>query len=631
MEAIRNQIQPPRLKKPVRITEQVWPEGTVPVVSVFNWAYNHAEFIRESIESILMQATTFPVEIIIHDDASTDGTSEIIRGYEAKYPKLFQNILQSENQWQKSGSVMAPLLSAPRGEYLALAHGDDYWTDPQKLQKQADYFQSNPGIQILCAEYLIRRGDLLMPPPLKLNRVVTFENWASPYSLSTFTAMFRQQDVVSRWPAKTVQHAKDIFLWRLLLQKGEAHVLPDCMAVYRVHRGGVWSLQNEFQQHFSNLQTARSMITHLGRQRDLRTFYSGALKACLRHLPQAGLEQLQTLIRYSCKSRPQAVPQLVAAWFKKRTQKETGFCRASQSEFPTPRAPRIGSPKFSVVVVTYRRPRELRLALEALEGQAGAPPHEVLIIDNDAESSARAVAAPFLARQVNWLYEVNSRNNVSLARNVGAGLARGEWLVFLDDDCVPGPDWLACAERILAAHPGPGLVMGGGYLPVVDRAAPLQILPKDRYLLEGNLFFPRKDYLDLEGMRTDLGPSSRRFGYHEGTELQMRHRKKFDAQHRLLLAPDLAVRHLEANRRNKALLAFLAGFDAVRAFSANRTSSKANTIYQLCKIPGPLLRLPLVLLAKDGAAGRRRWERELYRLGEIYGEIGQGRQKTKAR
>ena len=631
METSAPSKQPKWLEKPMRITEQTWPEGTEPTVSIISWVYNHERFLVDAIEGFLMQETTFPVEIILHDDASTDLSVAIIREYEAKYPRLFRNILRPKNMWKRGINVASEVYQYALGEFIALCEGDDYWTSLHKIQKQVDYFQSNPGIQILCAEYLIRHGDLMKPPPLKLNRVVTFENWASPYSLSTLTAMFRRQDVVSRWPAKTVQHAKDIFLWRLLLQKGEAHVLPDCMAVYRIHGGGVWSLQNEFQQHFSNLQTARSMITHLGRQRDLRTFYSGALKACLRHLPQAGLEQLQTLIRYSCKSRPQAVPQLVAAWFKKRTQKETGFCRASQSEFPTPRAPRIGSPKFSVVVVTHRRPRELRLALEALEGQAGAPPHEVLIIDNDAESSARAVAAPFLARQVNWLYEVNSRNNVSLARNVGAGLARGEWLVFLDDDCVPGPDWLATGERILAAHPGEGLVMGGGYLPVVDRAAPLQILPKDRYLLEGNLFFPRKDYLDLEGMRTDLGPSSRRFGYHEGTELQMRHRKKFDAQHRLLLAPDLAVRHLEANRRNKALLAFLAGFDAVRAFSANRTSSKANTIYQLCKILGPLLRMPLVLLSKDGAARRRRWERELYRLGEIYGEIGQGMQKTKAR
>ena len=136
--------QASRLPHPVRLTEQVWPEGTVPAVSVFNWAYNHVDFIRESIDSILMQETTFPVEIIIHDDASTDGTTEIIREYEAKYPQLFRNIIQTGNQWSQGKSVMDPMFTAPRGEFIALAHGDDYWTSPHKLQKQVVLLESKP-------------------------------------------------------------------------------------------------------------------------------------------------------------------------------------------------------------------------------------------------------------------------------------------------------------------------------------------------------------------------------------------------------------------------------------------------------------------------------------------------------
>lgn len=131
------------LDKPVVVTEQVWPDDTIPVVTVFNWVYNHKDFIRESIESILMQKTIFPIEIIIHDDASNDGTKEIIVEYQEKYPQLFRNILHEENQWSQGKGLMAPLFEKSRGKYFALSHGDDYWTDPLKLQKQVDFLERN--------------------------------------------------------------------------------------------------------------------------------------------------------------------------------------------------------------------------------------------------------------------------------------------------------------------------------------------------------------------------------------------------------------------------------------------------------------------------------------------------------
>jgi glycosyltransferase involved in cell wall biosynthesis len=85
------------LPRPVRITEHQWPEGTVPLVTITCVTYQHVNFIRDAIEGFLMQETTFPVEILIHDDASTDGTADIVREYEAKYPHLIKPIYQMEN------------------------------------------------------------------------------------------------------------------------------------------------------------------------------------------------------------------------------------------------------------------------------------------------------------------------------------------------------------------------------------------------------------------------------------------------------------------------------------------------------------------------------------------------------
>jgi glycosyltransferase involved in cell wall biosynthesis len=145
------------MKSPVRITNQTWPDSTTPVVSVFNWVYNHKDFIRESIESILMQETTFPVEIIIQDDASNDGAREIIEEYQNKYPYLFNNILFSDNQYSQGKSIMNGLFEKPRGKYIALTHGDDYWTDPLKLQKQVDFLEGNE--EYVCVGGKVRVKD----------------------------------------------------------------------------------------------------------------------------------------------------------------------------------------------------------------------------------------------------------------------------------------------------------------------------------------------------------------------------------------------------------------------------------------------------------------------------------------
>lgn len=120
-------------------------EDKEPLVSICCITYNHENYIRDAIEGFLIQNTSFPFEIIIHDDASTDNTANIIEEYANKYPDLFVTILQSENQWSKGGGSIYARFVYPRarGKYIALCEGDDYWTDPFKLQKQVDFLESN--------------------------------------------------------------------------------------------------------------------------------------------------------------------------------------------------------------------------------------------------------------------------------------------------------------------------------------------------------------------------------------------------------------------------------------------------------------------------------------------------------
>jgi len=109
------------LAQPVPISAQEWPPDVTPVVSICCVAYNHAPFIRQCLDGFLMQETTFPVEILIHDDASTDGTAEIIRQYERDWPQLIKPIYQTENQYSKGIKPnIAFNISRANGKYIAL-------------------------------------------------------------------------------------------------------------------------------------------------------------------------------------------------------------------------------------------------------------------------------------------------------------------------------------------------------------------------------------------------------------------------------------------------------------------------------------------------------------------------------
>lgn len=135
-------------------------EIPAPLVSICCITYNHEEFIRQSIESFLMQETSFPYEIIIHDDASTDGTSNIIREYESKYPGVIKPIYQTENQY--SIENMLPFLSALRaakGKYIAICEGDDYWIDPLKLHKQIAEMERHSDCAISFHPAVIKWDD----------------------------------------------------------------------------------------------------------------------------------------------------------------------------------------------------------------------------------------------------------------------------------------------------------------------------------------------------------------------------------------------------------------------------------------------------------------------------------------
>jgi glycosyltransferase involved in cell wall biosynthesis len=122
----------------------------VPLVSIMCLAYNHEKYIEDALKGFLIQETDFPFEVLIHDDASTDRTADIIREYEKKYPNIVKPIYQKENQWSRDkNKIRDAQNNRIKGKYLAYCEGDDYWIDPCKLQLQTYLMLKYPNV-VMC-------------------------------------------------------------------------------------------------------------------------------------------------------------------------------------------------------------------------------------------------------------------------------------------------------------------------------------------------------------------------------------------------------------------------------------------------------------------------------------------------
>jgi glycosyltransferase involved in cell wall biosynthesis len=135
------------------------------MVSIDCTTYNHAPYIRQCLDGFLMQKINFPIEVLVHDDASTDGTADIIREYEQKYPDIIKPIYQSENQYSNGiNNSLTYNFPRVRGKYIAFCEGDDYWVDPYKLQKQVDFLEKNSEYGMCYTKvktYIQRRNKYL--------------------------------------------------------------------------------------------------------------------------------------------------------------------------------------------------------------------------------------------------------------------------------------------------------------------------------------------------------------------------------------------------------------------------------------------------------------------------------------
>jgi len=224
-------------------------DKNAPVVSICCTTYNHEQYIAEAIVGFLMQETTFPFEILIRDDCSTDKTTSIVKEYADKYPTLIKPIYEKENTFSKGIKPMPQLYKIAKGEYIALCEGDDYWTDPLKLQNQVDFLEKNDEYVITYSSVeAFDENGIVKDYVGGVTRNLEKIELQRTTPINTPTACFR--NVVSDTP-KEFQCTKygDLFLWSLLGVHGKGKFLLDILPTrYRVHDGGVHSKKTREEQ-----------------------------------------------------------------------------------------------------------------------------------------------------------------------------------------------------------------------------------------------------------------------------------------------------------------------------------------------------------------------------------------------
>jgi|GEM_PF-1912118 len=212
-----------------------------PLVSVAMVTYNHQSYIAQAIEGVLAQKTTFPIELIVSDDKSTDNTAQVIGNLEDDNREVIKPVYRKKNIGSMANFL--DTLSRCKGKYIAFCDGDDYWTDPYKLQKQIDFLEENPGYVICAHQTELNEGDLMrsIPNPyLAKNGELSITDLAVGNLFYTSSVVYRN-GMIGQFPDWMYRSpVGDYVLFMLNARKGKLKYLPDTMSVYRKHPGGIW-------------------------------------------------------------------------------------------------------------------------------------------------------------------------------------------------------------------------------------------------------------------------------------------------------------------------------------------------------------------------------------------------------
>ncbi|QEE16064.1 glycosyltransferase [Promethearchaeum syntrophicum] len=248
-------------------------ETEKPLISICCITFNQERYIKKTIEGFLKQKITYPIEIIIHDDASTDNTVNIIKEFHKNYPTIIKPIFQTVNQYQlgKRGSYFA--FKEANGKYIAFCEGDDYWIDQYKLQKQVDFLEANPDCTISGHRIILyydaeqKFGD---PFPSKyIPEISNINLFLSHNFIPSLSIVFRREIIENLPDIYFKVPFGDYILKVLCAEKGKIGFINQIMGVYRIHNKGV-SQGNKMQFLKMRINNIEQISNYLNYRKDLK-------------------------------------------------------------------------------------------------------------------------------------------------------------------------------------------------------------------------------------------------------------------------------------------------------------------------------------------------------------------------
>lgn len=235
--------------------------------------YNHEKFIAQAMDGFLMQETDFDFEIVVGEDCSTDNTRQILLAYKEKYPDKIKLLLNEKNMGMQQNGAQTG--AACTGRYMAICEGDDYWTDPLKLQKQVDFLEANPDFATTFHRVEIKFEDSGKESELSnenQKETTTFEDLAAGNFIHTLSCVFRTNLFGDLPEWYNEMPIGDYPLHLLNAQYGKIKFFEDTMGVYRIHNSGSWG--------------------HMERQKSLPK-WALVVEQCYRHFYPKGRKQFE--------------------------------------------------------------------------------------------------------------------------------------------------------------------------------------------------------------------------------------------------------------------------------------------------------------------------------------------------
>lgn len=258
-----------------------YPEDMPVKVSICVVSFNHQNYIRQCLESLLDQECGFRVEIIVHDDASTDETANVIKKFQETYPTVIRGILQTENQYSKGVNAQYNyVFPKARGEYIAVCDGDDFWCDPNKLALQVAVLDQNDDVAVTYGRVkAVSEGGITEPFKNGSERDLSSKDLKRGMPINTVTACFRN---VFQVPPEYLKYAPmgDMTVWSVLGSLGRGKYMPEIMSSgYRLHTGGIFSSKSLQTKRFMGAMTLISMAAYHAEKGDRE-----AMRACIKRL-----------------------------------------------------------------------------------------------------------------------------------------------------------------------------------------------------------------------------------------------------------------------------------------------------------------------------------------------------------